>query len=188
MDWSELSRAPVACSSRASRRCRLTWLSMVPLKLVPRLVPRPLWGLSAKRLLKHTQWREMRTDALVKARNTCVVCGTSRETRMVCDEVWSYDEGIATLTELRILCPDCDAVVHIGQTSMRGFADVARDYMASVNGLPIAEADEIIDREFARWRELSKQSWRIAVAPDLLAKCPALAALVGLCATEKHSR
>lgn len=150
------------------------------LKLVPRLVPRPLWGLSAKRLLSQSQWRQIRSDVLAKARNTCAVCGSSRKTRMVCDEVWSYNQAVATLTGLRILCPDCDAVVHIGQTSLRGFGDVARDHMASVNGLTVTGADRIINRHFARWRELSKQGWEIAVAQDLLATYPALTALDGL--------
>lgn len=99
---------------------------------------------------------------------------------MICDEVWSYENGLATLTELRILCPGCDAVVHLGQTDVRGFGDVARDHMAAVSGLTVEEADQIIDGHFAQWRELSKQSWEVAVSPDLLATYPALGALVGL--------
>ncbi|MDP8931323.1 MAG: hypothetical protein M3O70_22825 [Actinomycetota bacterium] len=99
---------------------------------------------------------------------------------MACDEVWHYDPDgpVATLAALRILCPRCDAVCHLGHTGVsRGpqAYDRAIRHMARVNGTPIREALGIADREWQRWRELSAiVGWQVRMAADLAARFPAL--------------
>ena len=148
-------------------------------RLAPRLVPAPLWGWSAAQLLKGARWKRIRSDAIALSGGSCAVCGDAREKGMICDEEWTYAEGIATLTSLRIVCPDCDAVTHIGSTARRGYGDMARDHMCRVSSLSMAEADSIIDASFAEWRTRSAETWTVQVAPDLLARYPELATLAG---------
>jgi hypothetical protein len=97
-------------------------------RLVPRLVPQPLWGLSAARLLPQSKWRRIRADAMDESGGACVVCGAAREKGMVGDEVWDYT---ATLVGVRIICPDCNAVTHFGSTNARGYAERALDHMCT---------------------------------------------------------
>lgn len=57
------------------------------LKLRPRLVPEPLWGLSAYRQLKQSQWQRIRRDALGCGGETCAICGAVREKGIVSEVV-----------------------------------------------------------------------------------------------------
>lgn len=157
-------------------------LTMVVWKLRPRLVPEPLWGLSGRRLLKRSVWERLRGTILLASRSTCAVCGVSRESRMVCDEEWSYDDdnGRSVLTGLRILCPDCDAVNHLGQTSLRGHADEAYEHMAHINGCSVEEAMAAAAEDFETWHRRSERSWSVSVLPGVLAMYPELAVLDGL--------
>lgn len=100
---------------------------------------------------------------------------------MIGDEDWTYQDGVAALVGVRILCPDCGAVTHIGNTSTRGYFDVARDHMAVVDGITAAEANRVIASHFSEWEERSRMTWAVAVAvaPELLAKYPDLSLLVG---------
>ena len=158
--------------------------AMVPLmttnRLVPRLVPAPLWGLSGARLLPRAEWRQIRLDALEAAAGACSVCGTARDKGMICDEEWTYSGGVALLTSVRIACPDCDAVTHIGSTGSRGYYAVARDHMARIDSITAIEADRLVEGQMAIWRQQSRQNWTIDVAPALLERYPQLAILVGL--------
>lgn len=153
------------------------------MKLAPRLVPQPLWGLSASRLLPQPKWKRIRADAMEASGGVCVICGASREKGMIGDEDWEYADGIATLARVQIICPDCNAVIHIGRTITDGYGDVARDHMCRVNGIGADEADGIIDVSFAEWRERSVVGWTIAVAPGLLARYPELSILDGMKST-----
>ena len=150
------------------------------LKLRPRLVPEPLWGLSAYRLLKQSQWLRIRRDALAAAAGTCAICGAVREKGTVCDEEWAYEGGVALLTGTRILCPDCNAVTHLGRTGLAGYGDVALEHMARVNGTTVRDAQKLTALQFEVWRQRSQGAWTVAVASDLLARYPFLEVLVGL--------
>lgn len=161
---------------------------METLRLVPRLVPAPLWGLSGSRLLKASQWKRIRLDALDAAGGACVVCGAARDKGMICDEVWSYTDGTALLTDVRIVCPDCNAVTHIGRTGTDGYYDVARDHMARVDEITPDDADQLIAERFAAWRVQSSQNWTIDVDPRLLERYPELAVLIGLTGQPAVSR
>jgi hypothetical protein len=147
---------------------------MQRLKLAPRLVPKPLWGISAYRLLPARVWKRIRAEALEAAGGSCSVCGERREKGMVADEVWAYAGTVATLVEVRILCPDCNAVTHIGQAAISGYLDVARDHMAKVNGISRREAAQRFMVAAQVSKDMSGLSWSVAVAPDLLARYPEL--------------
>src|SRR5258708_22864638 len=68
--------------------------------LMPELVPGPLWGRSAHKMLGNKAvWRmRIRGDTLAEANNRCSVCKSS-EGRMTCHEKWGYDDRqfVATL-------------------------------------------------------------------------------------------
>jgi hypothetical protein len=148
-------------------------------RLVPRLVPRPLWGWSASRLLKAARWQRIRSDAMAAAGGACAICGVARDKGMIADEEWTYAGGTATLTGIRILCPACNAVTHIGNTSTRGYYDVARDHMALINGITAGDADRLIAAHLAEWQQRSAMTWMVAAAPELLSRYPELSILVG---------
>jgi hypothetical protein len=158
------------------------------LRLRPRLVPEPLWRLSANRRLKRSQWQRIREDALEAAANACSVCGVVRDKGMVGDEEWSYESGLALLADIRIVCPDCSAVTHISEADRAGFRAVALAHMCRINGISRAEAESVISVEFELWRERSSVTWTVTVAPNLLDRYPALSALVGLTATPGEGR
>lgn len=149
-------------------------------KLRPRLVPRPLWGVSAYRLLKRSEWQQIRRAALTAAANTCAMCCVVRYRGMVCDEDWSYVNGIALLREVQVVCPDCNAVIHFGRTNVAGYGQVALEHMARINGVTVEETVPLIDAAFAEWRERSQINWTVAIAPELLERYPELAALHAL--------
>ena len=96
--------------------------------LAPRLVPRPLWRRSAANLLDDDVWRGVRAEVVAEHDSTCAVCGHRQRRWMVCDEDWRYallnrgtpdERGVARLVGLRLLCPRCDRVVHLGHTESR---------------------------------------------------------------------
>ena len=114
---------------------------------------------------------------MVASGGACVVCGAKRDKGMIADEVWDYRDGVAKLIAIRIVCPDCSAATHIGSTAGRGYGDVARDHMARVNGTSPREADRVVAAAMREWRALSRGTWTVAVAPELLDRYPELAVL-----------
>jgi hypothetical protein len=158
--------------------------------LEPELVPEPLWGLSGRRLLKRSAWNKIRQDILTEQDSTCAICGDRRDKRMICHEVWDYDDAsaVATLGRFDIHCPDCDAVQHIGQTSVRGHGDEAIEHMALVNGTTVHEAQRSVADAFQTWKRRSGNSWRVDVASGLLERFPELDCLVGLEGSPEEGR
>ncbi len=146
-------------------------------KLVPRLVPQPLWGISAARLLPRSRWKAIRADAMAASGGACTACGVIHEKGMVGDEVWHYGDGIATLVAVRIVCRDCDAVTHMGSTAVRGYGADALLHMSAINGMTFEQTKQIVDTHFDQWRIRSARDWTVAVAPDVLARYPELAIL-----------
>jgi hypothetical protein len=64
---------PVA--KRAPTKRRSTAAPHVAHRLVPELVPKPLWGKSAKNTLGPTAWKQIRQDVLAAAEHACEMCG-----------------------------------------------------------------------------------------------------------------
>lgn len=61
-------------------------------RLMPELVPRPLWGISAYRLLgRGKAWRAIRQATLEAGGQECSIC-RSTESGLTCHERWSYDD------------------------------------------------------------------------------------------------
>ena len=152
-------------------------------KLVPGLVPEPLWRLSGYRLLHRRVWERMRSQVFAQANGKCAVCGASKDKGMVCHEVWRYDErrGVATLTGLDLICPPCNAVEHIGRISSEvpeKVEDAVR-HMASVNHQTFERALGLIQRASAVWKRRSALRWKTEVAPGLLDRFPELGVVAG---------
>jgi hypothetical protein len=158
------------------------------------LIPSPLQGRSVYNELRRTQrrkqWEALRRSVLEAAANACTHCGAVYESRMVCHEVWAYDdsEHIATLTAFEIVCRDCDSVLHFGKTLLIGgrkgdeemakLADQAIAQLMKVNGISEREAHKLVDDAFGKWMDRSKhKTWAIRIAPELIASYPALADL-----------
>src|SRR5580704_19112448 len=148
------------------------------LKLVPHLVPKPLWGKSAANLLKRSVWERIRRDALELAGQACQVCSDG-SALIICHELWDYDDerGIAALEGLRIQCRNCDRAVHMGRT----FKHAGREgYLAAiaqlrrVNGIGVSEAELLYRSAMDTWKQRSKMEWRIIVAKSLLERYPEL--------------
>lgn len=150
-------------------------------RLIPQLVPEPLWGLTAHQLLTSTAWRRIRSDALEHARSCCSVCQTEHEKGLICHELWEYDDdSVATLVGFAMICRDCNLVHHLGRAGMIGLGREAIARLAAINGTDADETRAIVDWVSAEWRRRSTHSWRVAVAVELVARYPDLAALEGL--------
>jgi len=140
------------------------------LSLRPRLVPQPLWGISGHRKLTSNKWEKIRKIVIAAAHMECELCGETREKGMIVDEVWSYTPGSAVLAYLQLVCPPCNAVIHVGNARSRGVADhVIVAHCAQVNGISEREAAQVIDDAFTAWHSLNvTQSWRVSVTPTVL--------------------
>lgn len=164
------------------------------LVLAPRLVPRPLWGRSAARLLDEEAWRAVRDEVVADAGSRCFVCGHHQRRWMVCDEDWRYaidrDElgqrGRAVLVGLRLLCPRCDRVVHLGHTESRHGrrgADDALRHGAAINGVSVGDMRLLAEGAFEAWaRSSSVRRWTVAVDPALAARFPEICVVEGVVA------
>src|SRR4051794_19728159 len=101
-------------------------MSDKPHKLMPAMVPRPLWGRSVYNELRKTkrrkQWDALRRTVLEAAANTCARCSAQYDSHMVCNEIWQYDNEAhtATLKAFEIVCRDCDSVLHFGKSLVIG--------------------------------------------------------------------
>ena len=161
---------------------------MKPLKLIPELIPEPLWGVSANKLMRPISWKRISDREKSAAGFRCAICRaggivappeTYRDKRLYCHEVWQYDEGkaIATVIELRVLCAGCNAVTHLGRTRLAGeqYFLQALEHLVRVNGITLTELKITVERAFTDWKRRSAIIWReIAVSPPLLKKYPEL--------------
>jgi len=169
-------------------------MNRAPHKLVPALIPAPLQGRSVYNELRRTkrrkQWEALRRTVLEAAANTCTHCEAVYESRMVCHEVWAYDDRnhVATLTAFEIVCRDCDSVLHFGKTLLiggrkgdEGMAKLAEQAIAQlmrVNGITEPQAHTVIDDAFGEWMVRSKRkTWTIKITPELIEKHPVLSGL-----------
>jgi hypothetical protein len=160
------------------------------LKLVPILVPRPLWGINAHDLLDRESWQRMRRDTFSRDNLRCIICEQKRP--LECHEVFSYDDitGTATLVRLESRCADCHACNHLGRLlkrNPRGF----KQALASIGRLNRISPPEVISlvQEAFKLHKSRTRPWRTKVAEDLLHVYPELTRLEGDCSAEgKFSR
>lgn len=149
------------------------------MKLRPELVPKPLFGISAYRLLgRGAEWKAIRLDTLRASGNRCSVCGTGGK-GLTCHESWDYDDQQrhATLVALVIHCPDCDTATHMGRAVQHGLEGVAIAQLCLVNGCTEDSARKQFKEAMAVWRRRSGHDWTTFVTDSLLTRHPALAVL-----------
>jgi hypothetical protein len=147
--------------------------------LTPRLVPEPLWGLSASRLVDKAVWARIRRDSLAASGGACEICGAVRDRGMILDEDWTYAAGVATLAGFRIVCPDCSGVIHLMRTIRMGYSEVAIDHWMRVNGIDEAEVMRLLVELCQAMEEQRTLAWTETVAPELLASYPELSVIKG---------
>ena len=169
-------------------------MNIKPHKLLPAMVPRPLWGRSVYNELRKTkrrkQWDALRRTVLNAAANTCARCSAQYDSHTVCNEIWQYDDEAhtATLKEFEIVCRDCDSVLHFGKSLVIGGkrgdegpadrADQAVKQLMKVNGITKRQAMRLIDDAFGKWMDRSEhETWGIQIAPELIEKYEVLASL-----------
>jgi hypothetical protein len=135
-------------------------------------------------------WRAIRAQVVAEANSSCAVCGHRQQSWMVCDEDWRYavltptegpgpQTGRAILVGLRLLCPPCDQVVHIGHTETKYGKATARTALAhgaKVNGVSVADMRLLAEVMFEAWASVSSIGiWSVELDPALRARFPALA-------------
>lgn len=137
------------------------------LRLTIELIPETSWGKSLYRVLRSSQWKRLREEAVTKAGNACSICGASG-VRLFCHETWSYypDSRVQRVTGIEVICGLCNGVKHIGRTGILAlegtveFADVVDHFMA-VNRCDLATFKAHVDEAYAKWRESSTIAWTI---------------------------
>lgn len=152
--------------------------------LIPELVPAPLWGRSAYRMLgQRVIWKKkIRPDALTAANNRCCICGAA-DGRLICHDKWQYDDknATATLAGFEIHCGMCDTVTHLGRAMQgddpREVFLAALAHLCAVNHCPPNAAQGILADALAVWEQRNKKKWTIEVAAPLVKRYPELAAL-----------
>jgi len=152
--------------------------------LIPELIPAPLWGRSAFRMLgRRVTWeKKIRPDALNQANNSCSLCGSS-EGRLICHDKWQYDDknAIATLVGFEIHCAACDAVTHVGRSMQTGPAKevllAVLNQLCRVNQCVPKVAEGILAAALEQWGKRNKKNWTIRVAAPLINQYPELAGL-----------
>lgn len=158
------------------------------MKLTPTLVPAALWGRSVYNALRRNgarkEWEALRRSKLEEASNKCHYCNARYESRMVCHEIWDYDDRkkLATLTAFVMACQDCNSVLHLGKAFVIAekygtTEEVERQVMAhlqAVNGISKKQAQHLIAEAAMLFTIRSGQKWRVQIAPDLIATHPLL--------------
>ena len=147
--------------------------------LYPELVPRPLWGISAYRLLRRrAPWKRIRNATLEEAGRRCSVCGETTPP-LFCHERWCYNDkkGVALLEGFAIVCRDCNRAIHIGLAGVLGEHEAAIAHLCRVNRITEAEANVMVKRALTIWDNRSGKNWRVVVATTLLKIYPQLGVL-----------
>lgn len=147
-------------------------------RLIPELVPRPLWGVSAPRALKKsTAWKAIRTETLTTAGDKCQFCDTGAQ--LECHDKWEYDDkkATATLVGFECRCKMCHFATHIGRAMTLGpmYLQQAVAQLCKVNACTVKDIDDILSVEMPLWEKRNKKRWTVVIAPDLLKRYPRLA-------------
>jgi hypothetical protein len=145
-------------------------------RLLPELIPEPLWGVSAYRVFGKTKpWKEIRQETLENAGNRCESCEADGP-QLACHDKWKYDDKtrVATLIGFEIRCILCHSATHIGRAIELGFEQDAIRQLCKVNRCTEREVEEMIVAAMSQWEERSEKKWTIVIAPALLKRYPRL--------------
>jgi hypothetical protein len=149
-----------------------------PPRLSPELVPQPLWGVSASRLLKSAWTRRIRPQVVAESDGRCTRCGGETKL-MFAHEEWDYDDAnaVATVVRLTLICQDCNSVTHFGRLPEQ-YREQALEHLATVNGITREEAEALLRDAGRVWMRRSTHEWRVEVSPEVVAQYPAMADLL----------
>jgi hypothetical protein len=145
-------------------------------RLVPELIPEPLWGVSAYRVFKKTKpWKEIQQDTHQKAGYRCESCEADGP-QLACHDKWRYVDKtcVATLIGFEIRCLLCHNATHIGRAIELGFGQDAIRQLRKVNRCTEREVGEMIVAAMSQWEKRSEKKWTVVVAPALLKRYPRL--------------
>jgi len=151
-------------------------------RLCPRLVPKPLWGVSIAKLVRMKAGKlaslglgvevaeKLKNFWFSLPRGKCAVCGSKASD---VDELWYYymdaGRGVARLVSLRSLCSRCHLAKHIGRASEIGRFEEALKHLAEVNGITIQHARILLVGVYSIWEELSSiNTWRVEISEGVL--------------------
>jgi hypothetical protein len=151
-------------------------------RFCPKLVPKPLWGVSIANLvrmsineliglsLKIEVIKKLKSFWPSLPRDRCVICDSKASD---IDEFWDYyvdsNRGIARLTSLRSLCSSCHLAKHIGYANVTGRLEEALKQLAKVNNLAPLDVYMLLDEVYSIWRMLNSiTTWRIEITEGVL--------------------
>lgn len=159
------------------------------LKLLPVLIPRPLWGINAHDLVERDCWEKIRRDTFLRDKKRCVICG--KQGPLECHEVFTFDDanGIATLARLESRCSTCHACNHLGRLYKRnppGFKQ-ALVYLAKINKMQPQEVIDLVKDAF-KLHKARTRPWEMKVAEELLRCYPELQRLEGRYSVETSTQ
>ena len=79
---------------------------MIPPKLPLNLIPATFWWKNVRSKIPKAQWDLIRKKVYQQAHYTCEICQT-KNTRLDCNEVWTYQGNKQILIKLEAICRPC---------------------------------------------------------------------------------
>jgi hypothetical protein len=131
-------------------------------RLTIEMVPKSMWNLNLRSLLRPSDWDRLRKPAYHAAKYRCEICGGKGPRHPVeCHEIWQFvDEAyVQRLTGLVALCPRCHAVKHYGFTMSQGYALDAQLHLERINHWSLSQVRRYIDLEFSLWELRNRREW-----------------------------
>lgn len=109
-------------------------------KLEFELVPDGCFKSNLRNILSKAQWEYIKNYVKTRAGGKCEICG-KKTNHLDAHEVWDYDEktGVQKLKDIKAVCKDCHAAIHIDRTAVAGNLCRAEDHYIKVNGVSYAE-------------------------------------------------
>jgi len=140
-----------------------------PPKLTIELVPETCWFSNVRTSVSEQVWDRLRTECYRAAGNRCQICnGRGPNWPVECHEIWFYDDKkhIQRLDGLIALCPACHSVKHIGYARVQSEAlfHEAKEQLALVNAMTVAETEAYVDEAFRLWEERSGFEWKLDIS------------------------
>jgi len=181
----KLRPVPTLKRKRKSRSRSRTAAEAPLSRLMPELVPKPLWGISLYRLLPRSQWESIRLGELALSGNHCAVCSTAGP-GLICHEQWFYNDAqdLAVLVGFEIHCQECDLVTHMGRAFKNGLGPRAIAQFCKQNSSNPELAMAAFEHALSTFRKRNKKTWTVGLHDAVIDKYPNLAELIEQLASE----
>ena len=134
-------------------------------KLNFELVPDGCFKSNLRNILSKAQWDYIKKDVKTRAGGRCEICGKKTD-KLDAHEVWSYNEktGVQKLEDIKAVCKDCHAAIHIDRTAVAGNIARAEDHYMLVNGVSYVEMKADLSATHERDKVLNRVSeWKLDV-------------------------